>query len=110
MLSQRAIRGKQKLASIAPLVAASAVEVSLSPSTAAHLFDPLRRGVGSGAGFPAFTALRMAISANISGPLPSTAASSVSAAISHSGCLSFALGNACMYSPAFFGLDRKVAL
>jgi len=31
MLSQRAIRGKQKLASIAPLVAASAVEVSLSP-------------------------------------------------------------------------------
>ena len=27
-----------------------------------HLFDPLRRGVGSGAGFPAFTALRMAIS------------------------------------------------
>ena len=40
-----------------------------------HLFDPLRRGVGSGAGFPAFTALRMAISANISGPLPSTASS-----------------------------------
>jgi hypothetical protein len=26
---------------------------------------PLRCGVGSGAGFPAFTALRMAISANI---------------------------------------------
>jgi hypothetical protein len=44
--------------------------------------------------------LRIAISANISGPLPSTAASSVSAAICHSGYLSFALGNACMYSPA----------
>ena len=45
----------------------------------------LRRGVDSGAGFPAFTALRMAISANISGPLPSTASSSISAAICHSG-------------------------
>jgi hypothetical protein len=31
---------------------------------------------------------------------PSTAASSVSAAISHPGCLSFALGDACVYSPA----------
>jgi hypothetical protein len=53
-----------------------------------HLFA-LRRGAGSGARFPALTALRMAISANISGPLPSTASSSISAAICHSGCFCF---------------------
>src|SRR3974390_3858393 len=50
-----------------------------------HFFDPLRPGFGLGAGFPAFPALRFAISANISGPLPSTASSSISAAICHSG-------------------------
>jgi len=48
----------------------------------------------------AFSASRIAISANISGPLPSSASSSISAATCHSGYLYFALGNARMYSPA----------
>ena len=46
---------------------------------------PLRRGrAAPGADFPAFTALRMAFPANISGP-PFTACKSISAAICHSG-------------------------
>ena len=63
-------------------------------SEGGYFFAALRRGVRSGTGFPAFTALRIAISANIGGLVPSTAASSISLAIFHSGRLCFALGRA----------------
>jgi hypothetical protein len=59
-----------------------------------------RRGVGAGSDFPAFTALRTAISANINGPRSSTAAISISTARSHSGLSCSAFGSDYMYLPA----------
>jgi hypothetical protein len=82
MLSQRAIRVKTCVNRASrSRICRRSLPVAVNGRSS---LDPLRR-FGSGAAFPAFTALRMAISANISGPMPSTASSNISAATCHSG-------------------------
>jgi hypothetical protein len=68
--------------------------------TILYFLEALRRGSDAGSGFPAFTALRTAISANINGPRSSTAAISISTASSHSGLSFFVFGSDWVYSPA----------
>jgi hypothetical protein len=62
----------------------SQTDKKTSETLSAYALARLRRGSGAGSGFPAFTALPTAISANINGPRSSTAAISISTASSHS--------------------------